>query len=82
MVAPTIRDIDLVIVFRASSIHLTKQQARIDAQQAEDQYSRLLLSLRNAGLHAVGRRGERQGQLIVLISCSVPQLQQLVQRER
>lgn len=76
------RDIDLVIVFRASSIHLTKQQARLDAQQAEDQYSRLLLSLRNAGLHAVGRRGERQGQLIILVSCADPQLQQLVQRER
>ncbi|KAF8267790.1 DUF590-domain-containing protein [Lactarius quietus] len=76
------RDIDLVIVFRASSIHPTKQQARADANHAEDQYSRLLLSLRNAGLHAVGRRGERQGQLIVLVSCSEPQLLQLVQRER
>ncbi|KAH9072296.1 DUF590-domain-containing protein [Lactarius deliciosus] len=76
------RDIDLVVVFRASSIHLTKQQARIDAQHAEDQYSRLLHSLRNAGLHAVGRRGERQGQLILLVSCPDHQLQQLVQRER
>ena len=76
------RDIDLVIVFRASSIHLTKQQAKIDAQHAEDQYSTLLLSLRNAGLHAVGRRGERQGYLIILVSCSDPQLQRLLQRER
>ena len=76
------RDIDLVIVFKASSIHLTKQQARLDAQQAEDQYTRLLLSLRNAGLHAVGRRGERQGQLLILVSCSDPQLLQLVQRDR
>ncbi|KAH9066519.1 DUF590-domain-containing protein [Lactarius vividus] len=80
--AQTMRDIDLVVVFRASSIHLTKQQARIDAQHAEDQYSRLLHSLRNAGLHAVGRRGERQGQLIILVSCPDHQLQQLVQRER
>ncbi|KAI9440392.1 DUF590-domain-containing protein [Lactarius indigo] len=76
------RDIDLVVVFRASSIHLTKQQARIDAQHAEDQYSRLLQALRNAGLHAVGRRGERQGQLILLVSCPDNQLQQLIQRER
>lgn len=76
------RDIDLIIVFKASSIHLTKQQARIDAQHAEDQYTRLLQSLRNAGLHAVGKRGERQGQLIVLVSCPDHQLQQLLQRGR
>ncbi|KAI9464472.1 DUF590-domain-containing protein [Lactarius psammicola] len=67
------RDIDLVVVFRASSIHLTRQQARIDAQHAEDQYSRLLHALRNAGLHAVNS---------FLVSCSDNQLKQLVQRER
>lgn len=76
------RDIDLIVVFKASSIHLTKQHARIDAQHAQDQYSRLLNSLRNAGLHAVGRRGERQGHLILLVSCPDPQLQRLLQRER
>ncbi|KAI0306043.1 calcium-activated chloride channel-domain-containing protein [Multifurca ochricompacta] len=78
------RDIDLVIVFRASSssLLLSKQQARLDAQQAEDQYTRLLETLRNAGLYAVGRRGERQGQLILLVSCSGHQLKQLLQRER
>ncbi len=75
--------IDLVIVFRANSIyHLTKQQARIDAQHAEDQYLRLLHVLRNAGLHAVAKRGEHQGQLIILLSCPDHQLEQLLQRER
>ena len=77
-------DIDLVVVFRAgsSSTHISKQKARQEAQEAEDQYSRLLETLRNAGLYAVGRRGEHQGQLIVLVSCSGHQLHQLLQRER
>jgi hypothetical protein len=77
-------DIDLVIVFRATSspsTHITKHKARIDAQHAEDQYIRLLETLRKAGLFAVGRRGEHQGQLILLVSCSNQKLQQLLQRE-
>ncbi|KAI0299291.1 hypothetical protein BC826DRAFT_67068 [Russula brevipes] len=77
-------DIDLLVVFRANSpsIHVSKQRARQEAQQAEDQYSRLLRTLRNAGLYAVGRRGEHQGQLVVLVSCSRQQLHQLLLRER
>ncbi|KAF8489429.1 hypothetical protein F5888DRAFT_1191709 [Russula emetica] len=54
---------------------------RKDAQKAEDQYTRLLTTLCNAGLYAVGRRSEHQGQLILLVSCSGHQLQ-LLQRER
>ncbi|KAH9992718.1 calcium-activated chloride channel-domain-containing protein [Russula compacta] len=74
-------DIDLVVVFRTGSpsTHISKQKARQEAQEAEDQYSRLLETLRNAGLYAVGRRGEHQGQLIVLVSCSGHQLHQLLQ---
>src|SRR6266849_7814172 len=56
--------IDLVLVFKAASPspapHFSKQRARQDVQDAEDQYTRLLTTLRNAGLHAVGRRGEHQ----------------------
>ncbi len=78
------RDIDLVVVFRANapSIHISKQKARQEAQEAEDQYSHLLDTLRRAGLYAVGRRGEHQGQLIILLSCSGRQLHLLLQRER
>jgi hypothetical protein len=80
------RHIDLVLVFRAVSpspaSHFSKQRARQDAQDAEDQYTRLLTALRNAGLYAVGRRGEHQGQLILLVSCSVHQLRELLRRER
>src|SRR5712691_10258341 len=78
------RDIVIVVVFRASipSIHISKQKARQEAQEAEDQYSRLLDLLRKSGLYAVGRRGEHQGQLIVLVSYSGHQLGLLLQRER
>ena len=80
------RHIDLVLVFRAvspsSAPHFSKQRAKQEAQDAEDQYSRLLTTLRNAGLYAVGRRGEHQGQLILLVSSSAHQLRQLLQRER
>jgi len=81
---PRPRDIDLLVVFRTSipSIHISKQKARQEAQEAEDQYSRLLELLRKSGLYAVGRRGEHQGQLIVFLSCSGHQLRLLLQRER
>ncbi|KAI0060668.1 DUF590-domain-containing protein [Artomyces pyxidatus] len=75
-------DVDLVIVFRASSKTFSKQQAREDAQHAEQEYSRLVDTLHRAGIMAVGRRGERQGQLILLLRCSDRQLQHLVYRER
>jgi hypothetical protein len=78
--------IDLVLVFRATSPspahHFSKQKAKQDAQEAEDQYTRLLTTLRSAGLHAVGRQGEHQGQLILLVSCSFHRLGLLLQRER
>ena len=78
--------IDLVLVFRAVSPspahHFSKQKAKKDAQDAEDQYTRLLTTLHKAGLYAVGKRGEHQGQLILLVSCSVQQLRHLLQRER
>lgn len=78
--------IDLVLVFRAASPspahHFSKQRAKKDAQDAEDQYTRLLTTLHHAGLQAVGRRGEHQGQLILLVSCSAHQLRHLLQRER
>lgn len=81
---PRPRDIDLILVFRASvsSTLVSKQRARQEAQEAEDQYSRLLDSLRNAGLYPVGRRGEHQGQLIIFVSCSSHQLHLLLRRER
>jgi anoctamin-10 len=78
------RQIDLVLVFKAGNLsaHVSKQKARQEAQEAEDQYLRLLQTLRDAGLYAIGRRGEHQGQLLVFVSCSTHRLHQLLQHER
>lgn len=76
-------DVNLVVVFKAaSSTSYSKQQIREEAEKAEAQYSALLDTLHNAGLYAVGRRGEKQGQLIVLIRASNEQLSRLILRER
>ncbi|OBZ66740.1 hypothetical protein A0H81_13200 [Grifola frondosa] len=76
-------EIDLVLVFRSSSGKvLSKPQARENTRQAEQQYTRLLDVLKKGGLRAVGKRGEREGQLLVLVSCRKSTLGRLVQRER
>jgi hypothetical protein len=74
--------VDLVIVFRTNSISLSKQQTRDDALKAEQQYSKLLQTLTKAGLRAVGRRGETQGHLLVLVSCPQSLLGSLVHHEQ
>jgi hypothetical protein len=75
-------NVDLVIVFRINSISLSKQQSRDDARKAELQYSSLLHTLTKHGLRAVGRRGESQDQLLILVSCSQSLLRTLAYRER
>lgn len=75
--------VDLVLVFRSSPGKvLSKPQARENARQASEQYRRLLQTLKNGGLRAVGKRGEREGQLLVLVSCPRSILTRLAQRER
>lgn len=75
--------VDLVVVFRSSSGKVQpKALARQNAQQASEQYTRLLSTLRKGGLRAVGKRGERAGQLLVLVACPPVVLKRLAQRER
>ena len=75
--------VDLVLVFRSSPGKvLTKPQARENARQAAQQYTRLLEVLKSGRLHAVGKRGEKEGQLLVLVHCPESTLTRLVQRER
>ena len=77
------RKVDLVLVFRSySGKVLTKPQARENARQATEQYKRLLDTLKNGGLRAVGKRGEREGQLLVLVACPRSIVTRLAQRER
>jgi anoctamin-10 len=75
--------VDLVIVFRSSSGRIEpKALARQNARQASEQYAQLLHALKSGGLQAVGKRGERDGQLLVLVSCPPALLRRLAQRER
>ena len=74
--------VDLAVVFRASSNSLLKASIREDAQQAEQQYTKLMSTLKGAGLYAVGRRGVKQDQVVVLVWCPPEKLAGLVQRER
>ncbi|THH32040.1 hypothetical protein EUX98_g2150 [Antrodiella citrinella] len=78
--APTV---DLVVVFRSAAGKVySKAQARQNIQAADKQYRILLDTLRTGGLRAVGKRGEREGQLLVLVSCPPTLLKRLAQRER
>ncbi|KAH7916667.1 calcium-activated chloride channel-domain-containing protein [Hygrophoropsis aurantiaca] len=77
--------VDVVIVFRTSSVKtaiLSKEQARQNAAKAERQYSALIDTLTKAGLNAVGRRGESQDQLLIMVSCPQKILANLVHCER
>ncbi|GLB43323.1 putative calcium-activated chloride channel [Lyophyllum shimeji] len=76
-------EVDLVITFRATKkTSLSKQQIREDSRKAERQYSRLIETLRYAGLRAVGRRGESLGHLLVFVSCPRSHVVNLAKRER
>ena len=75
--------VDLVVVFRSSSRKIEpKVLARQNTRQASEQYSKLLQALKRGGLQAVGKRGERDGQLLVMVSCPPALLKRLAQRER
>jgi anoctamin-10 len=74
--------VDVIIVFRAFNKPLSKKHAIECAQRAELQYTRLLKTLDAAGLRAVGRKGEKQGHLLVLVSCPLTQLASLIRQER
>ena len=74
--------VDIILVFRASNATLSKQEAREDADAAEKEYTLLLNTLRDAGLRATGKRGQKNGQILVFVWASSMKLAKLVQRER
>ncbi|KIJ59796.1 hypothetical protein HYDPIDRAFT_118162 [Hydnomerulius pinastri MD-312] len=77
--------VDVVLVFRATPTKpttLSKEQVRQNAAKAERQYTALIDTLTRAGLKAVGRRGENQDQLLVLVTCPHDILVKLVHCER
>ncbi|KAI5124246.1 hypothetical protein M0805_005095 [Coniferiporia weirii] len=84
----TTPQVDLILVFRSapqplsSSKYVSKREVREGAAAAEAEYTRLLETLRGAGLRACGKRGQKNGQLLVFVQAPAPKLVRLVQRER
>ena len=74
--------VDLVILFSAGVPLINKAQAKENIQEAEEQYMRLLNLLRTSGLYAVGKRGEKLGDLMILVKCPQEKLDVLARAER
>ena len=74
--------VDLVILFSAGTVSINKVQVKENIQEAEEQYTRLLNLLRTSGLHAVGKRGEKLGDLMILVKCPQEKLEVLARAER
>ncbi|KAL4067152.1 calcium-activated chloride channel-domain-containing protein [Scleroderma yunnanense] len=77
--------VDLVIVFHVSprpGATLSKEQVRQSTAKSERQYTALIDTLTRAGLKAVGRRGENQDQLLIMVACPQDVLSKLVHGER
>jgi hypothetical protein len=73
---------DLVILFSFSTQPLDKAEIRENAQQAEEEYTRLISSLQRSGFQAVGKRGEKHGDILILVRCSKNKLNYLAIKER
>ena len=77
--------VDLILVFRASAAPLAgsnKDATRKDAEEAEREYTRLLNTIRASGLRASGKRGQKNGQILVFIWAPSEKLARLIKRER
>jgi anoctamin-10 len=74
--------VDLVILFSAGVPSINKAQVKENIQQAEEQYTSLLNLLKSSGLHAVGKRGEKLGELMILVKCPQQKLDILARAER
>lgn len=74
--------VDLAILFSVGVSPINKAQVKENIQQAEEQYTRLLNLLRTSGLHAVGKRGEKLGDLMILVKCPQEKLDALARAER
>lgn len=74
--------VDLVILFSAGVSSINKAQVKENIQEAEAQYTQLLNLLKNSGLQAVGKRGEKLGDLMILVKCPQQKLDALARTER
>ena len=74
--------VDLVILFSAGVVSVNKAQVKENTREAEEQYTRLLNLLKTSGLQAVGKRGEKLGDLMILVKCPQQKLNVLARAER
>lgn len=78
-------DAHLVILFRLTPPGTSaskKPELKKHTETASVQYTRLLETLKNAGLNAVGRRGEELGHLAVFVRAPERLLGTLIYAER
>jgi hypothetical protein len=73
---------DLAIQFQAGSGSVSKTDARNKAQAALNEYNSLLGVLQSAGLLAAGKKGNANGEILILVSCPWNKLKVLVEHER
>ena len=74
---------DLVVLFDYNiSQHLSRQDRRDKAQAVLNEYQSVLNTLHNAGLAAAGKPGNSKTEVMVLISCPLRKLYELVEREK
>jgi len=71
-------EVNLVIAFRAGSERCEKNEA----SKASHQYVRLIDTLINAGLKAVGKKGKSAGQILVFVTWAQEHFEHLIKRER
>jgi len=74
--------LDLIVLFFAGVSSINKAQVKENIQEAEAQYTRLLNLLKTSGLHAVGKRGEKLGDLMILVKSPQQKLDPLARTER
>lgn len=72
---------DLIVLFDCD-VHLSKQDRRDKAKAALQEYQSVLDTLHNAGLAAAGKPGNTKTEIMVLISCPLRKLYELVEREK
>ncbi|KAF9647312.1 DUF590-domain-containing protein [Thelephora ganbajun] len=74
--------VHLVIVFTFPTKSLNKSRLRGEAQNAGEEYTKLLQLLESSGLKAVGKAGRRYGEIIVLVHSPLVKLNQLARLEQ
>ncbi|KAF8309277.1 DUF590-domain-containing protein [Clavulina sp. PMI_390] len=66
--------VDLVVLFRSEA-------SKDDVKAASDEYTKLLQTLKDGGLKATGKKGDKRGRILVFVNCSEAKLSELVKHD-